>query len=149
MLLWTQSILAGIQEKPNSKTPNGQKPFSFFLFFPLTFVHLCLLFSISALCFIFPLSLHFCPYFPFSLSCFAQSITVLPTVPLPSPSSFLTPLYSGLIADHYSVSQFSRVQLFATPWTTAHQVSLSITNSRSLLKLMSMESVMPSNHHML
>ena len=36
--------------------------------------------------------------------------------------------------------------LFVTPWTTAHQVSLSITNSWSLLKLMSIESVMPSNH---
>ena len=35
---------------------------------------------------------------------------------------------------------------FATPWTAAHQVSLSITNSRSLLKLMPIESVMPSNH---
>ena len=42
--------------------------------------------------------------------------------------------------------QFSRVQLFATPWITAHQDSLSITNSWSLLKLMSIESVMPSNH---
>ena len=41
---------------------------------------------------------------------------------------------------------FSRVWLFATPWTTAHQASLSITNSRSLPKLMSIESVMPSNH---
>ena len=39
----------------------------------------------------------------------------------------------------------SRVLLFATRWTTAHQASLSITNSRSLLKLMSIESVMPSN----
>ena len=37
------------------------------------------------------------------------------------------------------------VQLFATPWTAARQASLSITNSRSLLKLMSIESVMPSN----
>ena len=36
--------------------------------------------------------------------------------------------------------------LFATPWTTTHQASLSFTNSRSLLKLMSIESVMPSNH---
>ena len=36
--------------------------------------------------------------------------------------------------------------LFATPWTVAHQASLSITNSRSLLKLMSIESVMPSNN---
>ena len=40
----------------------------------------------------------------------------------------------------------SRVQLFVTPWTAAHQASLSITNSQSLLKLMSVESVMPSNH---
>ena len=40
----------------------------------------------------------------------------------------------------------SRVRLFATPWTTARQASLSITNSWSLLKLMSTESVMPSNH---
>ena len=45
-----------------------------------------------------------------------------------------------------SVQSFSRVQLFATPWTTACQTSLSITNSRSLSKLMSIESVMPSNH---
>ena len=43
-------------------------------------------------------------------------------------------------------SSFSHVQLFATPWTAAHQASLSITNSQSLLKLTSIESVMPSNH---
>ena len=40
----------------------------------------------------------------------------------------------------------SHVRLFATPWTAAHQASLSIINSRSLLKLMSLESVMPSNY---
>ena len=40
----------------------------------------------------------------------------------------------------------SHVRLFATPWTAAHQASLSITLSQSLLKLMSIESVMPSNH---
>ena len=45
-----------------------------------------------------------------------------------------------------SVQSLSHVQLFATPSTAAHQASLSITNSRSLLKLMSIESVMPSNH---
>ena len=45
-----------------------------------------------------------------------------------------------------SVQSLSRVQLFATPWTAAHQASLSITNSWSLLKLMSIELVMPSNH---
>ena len=44
-----------------------------------------------------------------------------------------------------SVQSLIRVQLFATPWTTARQASLSITNSRSLLKLMFIESVMPSN----
>ena len=45
-----------------------------------------------------------------------------------------------------SVQSLSHVQLFATPWTAVHQASLSITNSRSLLKLMSIELVMPSNH---
>ena len=45
-----------------------------------------------------------------------------------------------------SVQSLSCVWLFATPWITAHQVSLSITNSKSLLKLMSIESVMPPNH---
>ena len=45
-----------------------------------------------------------------------------------------------------SVQLLSRVQLFATPWTAARQASLSITNSQSLLKLMSVESVVPSNH---
>ena len=44
-----------------------------------------------------------------------------------------------------SVQLLCRVQLFVTPWTAAHQPPLSITNSRSLLKLMSIESVMPSN----
>ena len=41
---------------------------------------------------------------------------------------------------------FSHVWLFVTPWIAAHQASLSLTISRSLLKLMSIESVMPSNH---
>ena len=45
-----------------------------------------------------------------------------------------------------SVQLLSRVRLFATPWTTARQASLSITNSQSLFKLISIESVMPSNH---
>ena len=45
-----------------------------------------------------------------------------------------------------SVQLLSRVQLSVTPWTEAHQASLSITNSQSLLKLMFIESVMPSNH---
>ena len=45
-----------------------------------------------------------------------------------------------------SVQSFSHVWLFATPWIAAHQASLSITNSQSLLKPMSIASVMPSNH---
>ena len=48
-----------------------------------------------------------------------------------------------------SVQSLSRVQLFATPWTTAHQASLSITNSWSPPKPMSIVSVMPSNHLLL
>ena len=45
-----------------------------------------------------------------------------------------------------SVQLFSRVRLFETPWTAVRQASLSITNSQSLLQLMPIESVMPSNH---
>ena len=45
-----------------------------------------------------------------------------------------------------SVQLLTHVRLFASPWTATHQASLSITNSRSLPKLMSIESLMPSNH---
>ena len=45
-----------------------------------------------------------------------------------------------------SVQSLSHVQLFATPWIAAHQASLSITNSRNSLKIMSIEWVMPSSH---
>ena len=47
---------------------------------------------------------------------------------------------------HFSVQSLSCVQLLVTPWTAACQASLSITNSQSLPKLMSVESVVPSNH---
>ena len=71
--------------------------------------------------------------------------------------SFLNLMNQSLLASSFSsvassLSQFSsvqllsRLQLFATPRTAACQASLSITNSWSLLKLMSVESVMPSNH---
>ena len=56
---------------------------------------------------------------------------------------------SHLVASHafpHSVQLLSRVRLFATPWTAAHQASLSITNSPSSPKPMSIELVMPSNH---
>jgi len=58
-------------------------------------------------------------------------------------SSTLQPEYYIAL---YTVQPLSRVQPFATPWTTAHQPSLSTTNSWSLLKLKSIKSVMPSNH---
>ena len=45
-----------------------------------------------------------------------------------------------------SVQSLSRVRFFATPWTAAHQASLSTTNSQSLLKFMSIEPLVPSNH---
>ena len=51
--------------------------------------------------------------------------------------------------DFSSVQLLSSVLLFATPWTAARQASLSIPNARSLLKLMSIKSVMSSNHLML
>ena len=54
---------------------------------------------------------------------------------------------TGIYVQHTQFSSVAQcVQLFATPWTTARQASLSITNSRSLLKLMSIKLVMPSNH---
>ena len=52
----------------------------------------------------------------------------------------------ALVLQFSLVQSLSYVQFFATPWTAAHQASLSITNSRSLLKLLSIESVMPSSH---
>ena len=58
-------------------------------------------------------------------------------------SSTLQPEYYIAL---YTVQPLSRVQPFATPWTTAYQPSLSTTNSWSLLKLKSIKSVMPSHH---
>ena len=61
-------------------------------------------------------------------------------------------LFCHLIRSIFSSVQFSsfqslsHVQLFRTPWTAAHHASLSITNSWNLLKLMSIELMMPSNH---
>ena len=68
------------------------------------------------------------------------------------PSNCFSPVTQSCILDprgllhSQSVELLSHVQLFATPWTAAHQASLSITNSQSLLKLMPIESMMPSNH---
>ena len=54
-----------------------------------------------------------------------------------------------MLGHYQSVQLLSHVRLFSTPWTAARQASLSITNAWSLLKLMSIELVMPSNHLML
>ena len=55
-------------------------------------------------------------------------------------------IYNGIFS---SVQLLSCIQLFATPWIAARQASLSIANSQSLLKLMSIESVVPSDHLLL
>ena len=54
--------------------------------------------------------------------------------------------FLAIASQFSSVQSFSRVQIFTTPWTAAHQASLSITNSRSSLRLTSIESVMPFSH---
>ena len=58
----------------------------------------------------------------------------------------ISPSKESVSVHSVSVHSLSRVRLFATPWTAAHQASLSRTNARSLPKLMSIELVMPSNH---
>ena len=55
-------------------------------------------------------------------------------------------VYISIALSISSVQSLSRVRLFTTPWTAAHQASLSITNSQNLLKLISIKSVMPSSH---
>ena len=62
---------------------------------------------------------------------------------------WIAPLKIRIWSHCSSVQLLSHVQLFVTPWTAPRQASLSITNSQSLLKLMSIESVMPSNHFIL
>ena len=71
--------------------------------------------------------------------CPPPSCSRIPTLAAPTCDAH-TPL------QYSSVQSLSRVWLFATPWTAARQASLSITNSQSLLKLMSIETMMPSNH---
>ena len=63
---------------------------------------------------------------------------------LGSPGLYQFPQFNSV--QFSSVQSLSRIWLFATPWITARQASLSITNSWGLLKLMSIESLMPSNH---
>ena len=63
----------------------------------------------------------------------------------PDPFSH-SPISKETFCERSSVQALSRVRLFETPWTAACQTSVSITNSQNLLKLMSIELVMPSNH---
>ena len=67
-------------------------------------------------------------------------------LPFPSPWDLLNPGFEPAFLQFSSVLLLSRVRLFATPWIAARQASLSITNSRSSLRLTSIESVMPSSH---
>ena len=68
-------------------------------------------------------------------------------MPNDTPTSAMTILKLTISSVQFSsVQSLSRVRLFVIPWTIAHQASLSITNSWSLLKLTSIESVMPSSH---
>ena len=69
--------------------------------------------------------------------------------PQPEPNQ-ATSLSTGNTGDNVvAVQVLSHVRLFATPWTAARQASLSFTTSRSLLKLMSIQSMIPSNHPIL
>ena len=78
--------------------------------------------------------LNFC--LQFKVPCSTNAIGMCPLTRVSSDSYF----------QFSSVQSLSHVQLFGTPWTAARQASLSITNTQSILKLMSIESMMPSNH---
>ena len=77
--------------------------------------------------------------------CLACGLSQVSTT-LPPRVQFCKMSLTAVPSEFSSVQSLSCVQLFATPWTAAFQASLSITNSQSLLKLLSIESVMPSNH---
>ena len=93
-----------------------------------------------------PRSLHSVYSFVLTLACFNLGSCEAPT----SASAGVTLLRRAVVISMMlplsSVQSLSRVWLFVTPWTVARQASLFINNSQSLLKLMSIESVMPSNH---
>ena len=124
---------------------SNTKDFSFFLsLFSLLHTHLS--------------HKHFSPqhiHSPYSHICFLQiqlfstffflTCTYFHTT-TPRPKCIPSQVFIDIIFAYFSSVQFSRVRLFATPWKAAHQAPLSITISRSLLKLTSIESVMPSNH---
>ena len=87
-----------------------------------------------------------------------ESLSIVWLFTTPGTAAHQAPLPMGFSRQEYwsgvpllqsvsqSVQSLSHVRLFGTPWITARQASLSITNTQSLLTLMSIESVMPSNH---
>ena len=79
---------------------------------------------------------------PFCLACGLSQVSTT----LPPRVQFCKMSLTAVPSEFSSVQSLSCVQLFATPWTVAHQASLSITNSQSLCKCMAITSVMPSNH---
>ena len=88
------------------------------------------------------------PWWPIGLRLHAPNAGCLGSIPgqgtkIPYAT---TKTWYNKIYSFSSVQSLSRVRLFLTPWTAARQASLSITNSQSLLKLMSIKSEMPSNH---
>ena len=78
-------------------------------------------------------------------SCLMQRRSCVPQL-RPHSTKYINKYFFKNHLQFSSIQSLSHVRLFATPWTAARQDSLSITNSQSLLKLMSIESVMPSNH---
>ena len=91
---------------------------------------------------------------PPTLSFSQNTFLVLPKSVSPKLQCFIQTLYNAVCSlslstdsvQFNSVQSLSHVQLFATPWTATCQASLPIINSQSLLKLTSIESMMPSNH---
>ena len=84
------------------------------------------------------------PVFPFFFSFWLDDLLIVDNLVLKS--STIIVLSSDSPLRSVIVQLLARVQLFVTPWTAAHQASLSFINSQSLLKLVSIDSVMPSNH---
>ena len=92
---------------------------------------------------------HECCYHPFSSVLFWSHLPVIfnfPNIVVLVEHGYLITADPLLCHQFNSVQLLSRVRLFATPWITARQASLSITNSLSSLRLTSIESVMPSSH---
>ena len=102
----------------------------------------CLLYLLHCRWILYQLSYHRSPQYKFRLIVIEKRYKFSPLV---SQITFQL-LNSHLWLQFSSVQSLSRVWLFVTPWTAARQASLSITNSQSLSKLKSTESVIPSSH---